>query len=90
MNSFFAPDKRKHFVAGFVIFVAILLVSSRLLGLTDLQSIIIAFAASLIAGGFKEFFDRKTGGDVETKDFYMTCFGGTAGVLITGIVLLLK
>lgn len=59
------PDKRKHFIAGFVI--------SLLVGVF---APIVGIFTAMIAGAVKEWWDSKGHGAVEVLDFIFACLGG--------------
>ena len=90
------PDKRKHAFAGGSIAilaftpVMVLLSGKNPDGLVMLWSSVAGMLASSIAGISKEVYDRVSGkGTPETMDVFATMFGGSVGVAIYLIAMLI-
>lgn len=59
------PDKRKHFIVGFILSLIVGALSFTYIG----------FATGCVAGAFKEWWDSKGHGAVELMDFFFTGSG---------------
>lgn len=76
-------DKLLHFIFGLLIAQeAFLLIN---IGMVKWASLLIAFVATALVGGIKEFADKFTGGVPNWKDFVFTLAGGFVGLLIMSL-----
>lgn len=51
------------------------------------QAAVTMSIVTVIAAIKEEIYDRKTGGDVDPKDAYATCFGGLVGIVLGYMVI---
>lgn len=70
------PDKRFHFVAGFLISLLFGIILAPWVGLS----------VGIAAGAIKEWWDSKGHGTVELLDFVFTCFGALSAFLVALII----
>lgn len=70
------PDKRFHFVAGFLISLLFGIILAPWVGLS----------VGIATGAIKEWWDSKGHGTVELLDFVFTCFGALSAFLVALII----
>lgn len=78
LEGFKHPDKRKHFIVGFIL--------SLLIGVLCPW---LGLLLGCIAGAIKEWWDSKGHGTVELMDFVFTCFGSLSAFPFAWIIHLL-
>lgn len=74
-NGFKQPDKRKHFIVGFLISLVV-----------GIFLPIVGFLVALAAGAFKELWDSKGHGTVEVMDFVFTAIGALCALPVAWLV----
>ncbi len=78
-------DKANHCIYGLGAFIVALL-ADRVFGLGFAFPQVFALFVAAAAGGLKEIWDARNGGDMSAGDFVSTLAGGFFGVLVYALV----